>query len=204
MGPPQGPPLGLPQGPPLDAPQGPRALALGPWPQGPGPRALALGPWALAGRLAGRIFSSKIVRNGPPGPWGPIFRYFCPIFGALGGPWGTPGGALGPPIFSLSWAAVAADNSCDEACPGHLCRAVRMATCSKRPSPYSNILICSPWCWQSLAVQAFETPRRGCCQQQQQPKNKENRAPGALWCAPALRRPAPLPPPGGPTNSANI
>ena len=46
---------------------------------------------------------------GPQGPWGTIFRYFPPIFGAsegaLWGPWG--------PLFSLSWAAVAVDNSRD-------------------------------------------------------------------------------------------
>ena len=47
----------------------------------------------------------KMPPQGPGGPWGPIFRYFPPIFGPpwapLGGPWGGPGG----PLFSLSWAA---------------------------------------------------------------------------------------------------
>ena len=54
-------------------------------------------------------------------PYFPVFSaYFCPIFGPPRAPWAPPGGALGSPgaplfcIFSLSWAAVAVDNTRDD------------------------------------------------------------------------------------------
>ena len=56
----------------------------------------------------------KNAPQGPGGPWGSMGLYFSPIFGSLGPPLGGPWGGPVAPLFSLSWAAVAADNSRDD------------------------------------------------------------------------------------------
>ena len=54
-----------------------------------------------------RVQVHPLALGGPGSPIFIILRYLLPICGS---PWGGPGA----PLFSLSWPAVAVDNSCDD------------------------------------------------------------------------------------------